>query len=121
MLTDPQVGTYSGASKSLARTGSDENESTYRLVDSGNVVYDLVVSHQMPTKAGRNRATVRLTRTALVNDPLASGQSKPSQVTVSTTCDYDALITAADAQALYNMLLTFLTSATFLRVASGET
>jgi hypothetical protein len=121
-LSDPVAATYAGVAKSLPLSGRNETSSTYRLVDAGNVNFTLSIEHQLPTKAGRNRATVRLTREGLVNDPLATGQQKKAQCTVSTTVDYDAaLLGPADAQSLYSMMLTFLTSAILLRVAGGET
>lgn len=117
-LTDPAALTYSGAAKSLALIGRDENSATYKLVDSGNVSYTLLISHEF---RNRNKCTIRIVRDALVSDPLVTGQSQPSQVAITVTANWGPLNTPADVQSLYAALLTFATSAIFLRVAGGET
>lgn len=125
-LSDPVSLTYNSAAKSLPRTGQTGEESTYRLVDSGNVAYNLKVGHSFQDlKSGRTkprqRCTVRLTREALVSDPLVTGQSRAETCTVTVTADWADIHSPSEPQLLYNALLTFLTSATFLKVAGGET
>lgn len=124
-LADPQALTYNGSAKNLPLQGRTAEEATYGLVDSGNVAYTLKVNHQFQDKSGkrkeRQRAVVRLTREGLVPDPLATGQNKPESMTVTVTADWSVLHSPAEVQLLYNALLTQLTSATFLKVAGGET
>jgi len=131
-FADPTSITYAGASKTLPRTGSSANESIYRLSDTGGVVYELRLSHAFADISGRqsgknagqgqrNRAVARLTRNALVADPLATGQSLPSSMSATFTMDFPVLLTAADAQALGNALVAFLSSGNLLKLAAGET
>lgn len=134
MFTEPLSLTYAGASKSLPRTGTSQNESVYRLVEAGGTSLELRLSHQFADvsrsqgKAAkgagqqqRNRAVARLTRQALVSDPLVTGQSVPSSWTATLTIDFPVLVTATDAQALANALTGFLSSGNILKLASGET
>lgn len=116
-LSDPIVVTYAGAAKSLALSGRTENSSTYLLNDAG-VSYKLTVEHNY---AKRNRVTARLQRTAWLADPQATGQNTQESLSAQVSADFSPLHTAADAQALYNALLTAVTSAIFLRIAGGET
>jgi hypothetical protein len=125
MFTDPivlnQGGTLGavsgGTSKSLARSGNDEDSATYRLVD-GAVTYTLTLSHAF---AKRNRFVARLQADGLVSDPLLTGQSKPESKTVTFTGDWSALHTTSEEASLAHMLLSFLTAPNLLRLAAGET
>lgn len=118
MLADPQSVTYNAVAKSLARIGTDDNQSEYKLNDSG-VVYDLVVSHQFKV---RNRAVVRLRRDAYMADALVPAQNVLASMTASFTLDFPTSgYTVADAQLLGNALVTWLTSAQILKIANGET
>lgn len=119
-FTDPVAVTDAGTAKTLPRTGTSANASTYRLVATNGDILQLVLSHET-TKGQRERVVARITRTALVSNPLVSGQSRAAQQTITLTSDRDPLQTPADAQVLYATLLTFLTSAAFLRLAAGET
>jgi len=120
VLTDPVSLTYATVAKSLPRTGTNDASSTYQLVETGGTLYRLTAEHS-DQKSGRKRCAIRLRREALVTDPLVTGQSRAESLTLSVTADWSAIHTPTDAQTLYAALLTFLTSATFLRVASGET
>jgi hypothetical protein len=123
MFSDPLAITYAAVAKSLARVGSGANESTYLVVDSSNVTYQMLLNHRFPElgKPGRNRCVARLTRAALVPDPLVSSQNRPESLTVTITGDWSGIHTPADIQALYAALLTFLSTANFLKLAGGET
>lgn len=119
-LPDPAPVTVSGVLKNLPRTGQSETSSTYRLVDGANT-YTLAISNEIPAKNKRNRVRVSLRREALIDNPLAEGQNVPASLTVAVTADADPLHSPSDMQVVFNALLTHLTSATFLRVAGGET
>lgn len=115
-LPDPLVLTYSGAAKSLAKI----DDGSYRLVDGG-VTYTVVISTELPAKNKRNRLRATLKRESLLAIPELTGQSEMESLSVSVAADFSRLHSPADAQLLYNALLTWLTSATFLKVAGGET
>lgn len=118
MFADPQSVTYNAVAKSLARIGTSDNQSEYKLNDSG-VVYDLLVSHQFKA---RNRAVVRLRRDAYVADALVPAQNTLASMTATFTIDFPTTgYTAADAQNLGNALVAWLSSANILKVVNGET
>lgn len=118
MFADPQSVTYAAVAKSLPAIGRSADSSEYKLNDSG-VVYDLVISHQFKA---RNRAVVRLRRDAFATDPIKPTQNILASMTASFTLDFPATgYTAADAQALGNALVAWLTSGNILKIATGET
>lgn len=118
MLVDPFPITYSGAAKNLARIGTSENESIYRLDDSGTV-YTVRVSHQF---AKRNRAVVRITRDSAVTDPLIPANSMAVSMTATLTMDFPVSgLTTTDAQLLAKALVGWATDANLLKIANGET
>lgn len=118
MLTDPQSVTYAASAKSLPRIGGDGTSSEYKLNDAG-VVYDLVVSHQFKA---RNRVNVRLRRDNYAADPLIPTSNLLASMTASFTMDFPNVgLTAADAVALSKALAAYLTDATLLKLANGET
>ncbi|DAD52157.1 coat protein [ssRNA phage Esthiorhiza.2_19] len=118
MFSDPVSITYATVAKSLARIGSTDTQSEYKLNDSG-VVYDLILSHQF---AKRNRAVARLRRDAAVSDPIIPTQNILASMTASITVDFPtAGYTAADAQNLANALIAWATSANILKLINGET
>jgi len=118
MFADPTSVTYATVAKSLARIGSTDTQSEYKLNDSG-VVYDLILSHQF---SKRNRVVARLRRDAAVTDPLVPAQNILASMTASFTIDFPTTgYTVADAQNLGNALTAFLTSGNILKLANGET
>jgi hypothetical protein len=118
MFSDPQSVTYATVAKSLAKIGSDSNQSEYKLNDSGTV-YDLILSHQFKA---RNRAVARLRRDAFASDPLVPTQNLLASATATLTVDFPTTgLTAADAQNLASCLVAWLTPANLLRLVNGET
>lgn len=120
MFSDPLTLTIGGSATTVPRIAVDSNppKSTYRVEVSGTT-YTVELSSQT-TKSGRDRSVARLTREALVADPLLSGQNRPESATVTVTADVAQVHGPGDAQTLYQILLSFLTSANFLRLAGGE-
>jgi hypothetical protein len=118
VLADPQSITYAAAAKSLPAVGRSDSASEYKLNDSGTV-YDLTVSHQFKT---RNRVVARLRRDSAVTDPLIPAQNILASMTASFTMDFPtAGLSATDAQSLAKALVAWLTDATLLKLANGET
>lgn len=115
----PTITVAGGASKPLPRTGSGELKSIYRLEEAGNVSTTLEVSHSPDLK--KPRAVVRLVRSSLVANPLLTGQSRPAEIAVTLTANWDPLAGIGEVQAVYNQLLSLLSSATLLKVVGGET
>lgn len=120
MFQDPIPITYAGATKSLPRTGGDEDSSTYQHVQSDGTEFLMELSHSK-TKANRERCNIRLTRNALVANPLVAGQNRPASLTVNVSVDRDALHTPQEAVDLYTAVGSFFGSGSFLKLASGET
>lgn len=118
MFSDPLSVTYATVAKSLPRIGTDDNQSEYKLNDSG-VIYDLILSHQFKN---RNRVVARLTRNAYASDPLIPTNNVLASMTATFTLDFPTSgYTTTDAQNLGNALTAFLTSANILKLANGET
>lgn len=118
MFADPQSVTYATVAKSLPRTGSDPNTSTYKLNDGG-VIYTLSLTHQF---AKRNRVVARLQRDSFASDPLVPANNILASMTASFTIDFPQTgLAASDAQNLGNALTAFLTSANILKMINGET
>jgi hypothetical protein len=121
MFTDPLAATIGGAAKSIPRVGSDENSSVYRLVETVNgspVTTTVILEHKFQ---GRNRCVARIEREAFIADPALTGQNKLQKLAVTVTADWAPEHAQSEPQTLFNGLLTFLTSANFLRLANGET
>jgi len=119
MFADPQSVTYATVAKSLPAIGRNETQSEYRLDDSGGVVFDFTISHQFKA---RNRAVARLRRDSIVTNPLNTATSVAASMTATFTLDFPPqVLTAADAQALGNALVAWLTSSNILKMANGET
>jgi hypothetical protein len=116
-LADPAVISYSGVSVNVPLNGRDIDESTYRVVQAGNVVYTLGVKHDFSKRCA---ASVRLTREAPVTDPV-TGQTVMESASVSVAANFSKLHTPSQAQLLYDALCSFLSSAVFLKIAGGET
>lgn len=118
MLADPQTVTYATVAKNLPAIGRSENQSEYKLNDSG-VVYDLILSHQFKA---RNRVVARLRRDAFSADPLVPTQNILASMTATLTIDFPTVgLTATDAQALAKALRDWATDATILKLVNGET
>jgi len=118
MFADPQSVTYATVAKSLPAIGRTAELSEYKLNDTG-VIYDLTLSHQFKA---RNRAVARLRRDAFATDPIKPAQNILASMTATFTLDFPVSgYTAADAQALGNALVAWLTSGNILKLANGET
>lgn len=118
MFADPQSVTYATVAKSLAAIGRAEDNSEYKLNDSG-VVYDLILSHQFKA---RNRVVARLRRDAYASDPLIPSQNILASMTGTFTLDFPNVgLTAADAQNLGKALVAWLSDANILKLVNGET
>lgn len=118
MFSDPQSVTYATVAKSLPAIGRTAENSEYKLNDAG-VVYDLTLSHQFKA---RNRVVARLRRDSFAEDPIKPTQNILASMTASFTLDFPTTgLTVADAQALGNALVAWLTSANLLKLANGET
>lgn len=118
MFSDPQSVTYATVAKSLPAISRGDSSSVYQLNDGGTV-YTLTLSHQFKA---RNRCVVRLQRDASVSDPIIPAQNIRASMTATMTIDYPTTgLTLADAQNLGKALVGFLTDATLLKLAGGET
>lgn len=118
MFSDPQSVTYAAVAKSLPAISRGESQSVYALNDTG-VGYTLTLSHQFKT---RNRVVARLQRDSSVTDPIIPAQNIRASMTATFTMDFpNAGLTTADAQALGKALVGFLSDATLLKLAGGET
>lgn len=118
MFSDPQSVTYATVAKTLPRTGSTADESTYKLNDSGTI-YQLRLGHQFKR---RNRVVARLQRDSFSADPLVPAQNILASMTATLTIDFPTGgLTSTDAQSLANALTGWATSANILRLANGET
>lgn len=120
MFTDPVSLTYATVAKSSPRVGTDGNKSRYLHVQTDGTEFALELSHE-ETKGGRERCVARLKRSALVSNPLVTGQSRPAELTVTVTMDRDSIHTPQEAVDLFSSLRGFLTDANVLRLAAGET
>lgn len=118
MFADPQSVTYAAAAKSLAAIGRSNDQSEYKLNDSGTV-YDLILAHQFKT---RNRCVARLRRDAFATDPLVPAQNILASMTATLTIDFPTTgLTATDAQNLAKALVAWATDANILKLVNGET
>jgi hypothetical protein len=118
VFPDPQNLTYATVAKVLPTIGRGAELSEYRLNDAGTV-YNLSLSHQFKA---RNRAVARLRRDAFAADPLVPSQNLLASATATFTIDFPTTgLTAVDAQSLGACLVGWLSSATILKLCSGET
>lgn len=118
MFSDPQSVTYNAVAKSLPAISRGEEQSVYRLDDSG-VVYTFQISHQF---AKRKRAVVRLQRSSYSADPLVPAQNLLASATATLTVDFPNYgMTATDAQLLAKALVGWLSDANILKAVNGET
>jgi hypothetical protein len=112
------IGVAGGSAKSLPRTGTGKQDATYRLEEAGNIDIELVLSHEnLDTKP---RAVARVQRSALIADPLLTGQNRPAKCVVTISASWDPNMSTGEVQALYAQLLSFLTPVAFLRLLAGE-
>jgi len=119
MFSDPQSITYATVAKSLVKIGQGQDQSEYKLNDSGGIVYDLILGHQFKA---RNRAFARLRRDSVQVDPLIPAQNIPAGMTATLTLDYPSVgLANTDVQALANALTAFCSSANILKLINGET
>jgi len=118
MLADPQSVTYNTVAKSLVTSFRGEQESQYRLNDSG-VIYLLRVGH---TFGKRNRTFAQLRRESYVSDPVVPANNLLAGMFATLTIDWAPVgLAAADAQYLGNALTGWASSATILKMINGET
>ena len=125
MFGDPLTVAFQGAPVILPRLAVDGTTARYGVHGaSDGVVYDLNLSHQ-DTSARRHRSVARLTREALVDNPLITGQSRPESVSATLSVDRADLVSPVLAKDLAVMLLAFVSggSSTYdnlLRFVTGE-
>jgi len=121
MLTDPQSLSYDSVTKTLPRTSVDDDSVAYRAQDSDGTEFELTISHQMPAKNGRNRVTVRLTRSSIVPDSFSEGRNVPVSVSIVATLDSSPAIPAEEQVKLVSALAVWFTSGGVAgRLAKGE-
>jgi hypothetical protein len=118
VFADPQSVTYATVAKSLAAIGRSNEQSEYKLNDSGTI-FDLVLAHQFKT---RNRCVARLRRDAFSADPLVPAQNILASATCTLTIDFPNVgLTATDAQNLAKALVGWASDANLLKLINGET
>lgn len=118
MFADPAVITYNAVAKSLPRTGSAVDKSTYALNDSG-VLYNLENGHS--SKKARTRVYSKLQRQAAVTDPLIPAQNLQVGGTCTISIDFATQMTAADAVLLAKAIRDYFTDAFLLKLVNQET
>lgn len=119
MFSDPQSVTYSTVAKSLPAIGRNDNQSEYKVVDSGGVVYDLILSHQF---GKRSRAVARLRRDSYSADPLVPAQNILGSMTATITVDWPNVgLTPTDSAALVAALVGWASGANVAKLVAGET
>lgn len=118
MFSDPQSVTYAAVAKSLPAISRGTDQSVYQLNDSGTV-YTMSLSHQFKT---RNRVVCRIQRDSSVSDPLVPANNIRASMTGTFTLDFPTVgLTLTDVQNLGKALVGFLSDATILKLAGGET
>lgn len=118
MFSDPQTVTYATVAKTLPAIGRTDSESVYKLNDGGTV-YTLTLGHQFKA---RNRVVARLRRDSFVADALVPANNIVASMTATFTLDFpNNGLTATDVQSLGEALVDFLSDATILKLANGET
>lgn len=114
-LADPQSVTISGAATSLPRTGLALQEGDF--TDATGQV-SLRVSHAL---GRRTRHTIKLQKSAIVSDPLVPAQNTNVSYSAHLVVDMPRNgVATADAVALSNALVAWLTSANITKVVGGE-
>lgn len=117
MFADPAVVTYNAVAKSLVRTGTEAEKSTYGLNDSGTI-YKMDLGH---TFKARNRVFGKFSRQAAVTDPLIPAQNIVIGASATLSIDFAPQMTAADAVLHAKALRDFFTDAFLLKLVNGET
>lgn len=118
MLADPQSVTYATVAKNLPAISRGESSSKYQLND-GSATFELQISHAFKA---RNRVVARLSRETYVADPIHPTQFILAGMTATVTMDFPRVgLLPSDAQALAKALVGYLTDATILKLANGET
>lgn len=108
---DPQSVTVGGVTTPLPRTSSGPASGAFSSAD-GNLVLD--VSHLY---GKRNRRTIRLTQSKIVSDPLVPAQNRPVSASAYLVVNTPANgFTVAEAKALADGLLAYLTASTGAKV-----
>jgi hypothetical protein len=117
VFADPQSVTYSGAAKSLPKIGGNQDQSSFRMNDSG-VTYELTIGHSFKA---RTRVFARLRRDSYVADPLVPANSIGASMTATLTIDFpNTGVMPSDALALGNALVAWATSARLTQLTGGE-
>lgn len=114
-LADPQSVTVSGAATSLPRTGLALEEGSFRD-NTGQT--SLIVRH---SAGRRTRHTIKLQKSAIVSDPLVPSQNQNVSYSAHLVVDTPQNgVSLADAVALGNALVLWLTAANLTKVVGGE-
>lgn len=111
-FADPQSVTISGSTISLPRTSSGVNSGGFMSSD-GNTV--LTVSDQY---GSRNRRMIKLQSTKVAADPLLSGANNYYSMSTYLVVDTPKVgYTVAEAKAVVDALVAYLTASTGAKVA----
>lgn len=111
-LADPQSVIVATVSQTLPRTGSGPNSGSFRTADGK---YTLDVSHQY---GRRQRRTIRLSDKKISADPLVPSQNVASSMSTYIVVDTPVNgYTAAEAKAVVDALVAYLTASSGARVA----
>lgn len=119
MFADPQTVTYATVAKSLPAISRSDVASGYKLYDTGNVIYDLLLSHSYKS---RNRVVARLSRSLYTQDPLIPANFSLTGATATLTLDFPSTgLAPADVQNLGKALVGWASDANLLKLIGGET
>jgi hypothetical protein len=111
-FADPQSVTISGSAISMPRTSSGVSSGGFKSADG---LTQLSVSHQ---NGNRNRRTIRLQTTKVGADPLLSGANNYYSMSTYIVVDTPKVgYTVAEAKAVVDALVAYLTASTGARVA----
>lgn len=114
-LADPQSVTISGTATPMPRTGLSLQEGSFTDA-SGQVVMTVMHSSNR-----RVRNTVKLTKSAIVSDPLVPTQNQNVSYSAHIVVDHPKNgVSIADAGALASALVGWATPANLLKVLGGE-
>lgn len=114
-LSDPQSVTYNGAAVSLPRTGISLDAGTFTDV-TGN--YRLDISHR---RGKRNSYLVKLTKAAIVSDPLVPAVNVPVEHSAHIVMSFPRQgVTATDVLYAAKALVGWCTDANLTAVIGGQ-
>lgn len=114
-LADPQSVTISGTATSLPRTGLALDQGSF--TDATGQI-KLTVLH---SSARRTRHTIKLSKSAIVSDPLVPSVNQNVSFSAHLVMDIPKNgVSVADAVALGAALVAYCTTPTITKVAGGE-